>query len=276
VAHLNGRPSDRFVTTVEVPADPTGGDFDVLFEAETVGTLQVDIGQLNTIAEPVSGWTAVTNASAGDPGSEPETDDELRLKRERELEAAGSANLDAIIANVSNVDGVIDVSGIDNVKHYYVNGLPPKSIRITVRGGSDDDVAEAIFDTKSAGIDTIGDTTINVVDSQGQNQPINFVRGSALTFYAEATLQVSALWNPPDDLDAAKARVSAYINSLGLGDDVIYDRVLCALYDAEEKIEKVLTLTIGFAPSPVGTSDLSVSDENYATSDVANLDITVP
>jgi uncharacterized phage protein gp47/JayE len=65
IANLTDRPDDRFVTLTTVPADPGGGTFDVVFQAEEVGALNVAIGQLSEITVAVSGWTAVTNAAAG-------------------------------------------------------------------------------------------------------------------------------------------------------------------------------------------------------------------
>ena len=226
VANLTDRPNSRFATVTEVPADPGGGTFDVWFESEELGAIDVLAGQLSEIAEPVTGWTAVTNAEAGLPGSEPETDDELRIKREREIETSGAGNKEAIRADVSQVEGVIDVSVEENVKEYYVGDLPPKSIRVTVRGGAEEDIAQAIFDSKSAGIDTVGNVSVDVIDSEGITQTIRYRDGAPVNFYCEVEVE----WISGEQSDAVKENIAAYVNSLGLGDDVKYDLVLCAVY----------------------------------------------
>lgn len=268
VAHLQGRPSDRFLTTVEVPSSPLGGTFAVPFIAESPGTIDVTPGLLNTIAEPVSGWTAVTNLVAGIPGSEPESDDELRNKRERELSAAGAANLDAIRADVSSVASVLDVRAEENVKEYWLNGMKPKSVRITVRGGADADIARAIYDSKSGGIDTNGNVTVVVDDSEGNPHDIKFRRAVSRPVYAHYDLEMADGYTA-DDLEAVKTACVAYLNSLAIGERVQHDRALCAAYSVE-KVIAVDSLLIGFSYPPAGTGDLIVGEDEYAEGDILN------
>jgi len=273
-AHLHERPSDLFETVTDVPATTAGGTFDVTFKALEPGSLDVLPGQLDTIAEPVSGWTAVTNAASGVPGSEPETDSEFRLKRERELEAQGGANLDAIRADVSRVDGVIGVNAYENVKGYEVNGMPPHSILITVRGGSDADVAEAIFNSKAAGIDTTGNTSVIVEDSQQEEHTIYFSRAAAVNFYADITIEPGELWDNSTDPDYIKEQVAAYVNSLSIGSDVIYYEVIHAIFNSEG-VYKVPQLLIGLSSPPGSTGDIVIADNQYPEADPANISITV-
>ena len=273
IAHLTGRPNSRFVTLAEVPADPTGGTFDVVFEAEDAGTITVAAGQLSEIAVAQSGWTGVTNALVGDPGSEPETDPVFRAKRETELSASGSTNFDAIVAGVSRVSGVIDVSGSDNPYAKSVGGLPPHSVHIITRGGANQDIADAIYLDVGAGITTTGSETESVTDSLGEAHTIRFTTGTSLTFYCTMTVQKGAEWNGAASETNIKALVAAYVNSLGLGDDVIYGQVRAAVF-REPGVYRINSLFIGFAPAPVLTFDLSVSDVEYAESDVANIGIT--
>lgn len=273
VAHLSDRPSSRFVTLEEVPADPSGGDFDVLFEAEEPGPIDVTPGLLNTIAEPVSGWTAVTNNAAGLPGSAPETDDELRAKRERELSISGSANLEAVRSAVSAVDTVVDIVAEENVTEYWADGMRPKSLRVTVRGGADADIRQAIFDNRSAGIDTNGETVGTVEDSEGTEQIIRFRRAEALDFFASFTVEMVENYTAAD-VTAIKAAAAAYINSLGIGDDVQFDRVLCGAYSVPA-LRAVTQLRIGFSDPPLGVTDLVVNSTRYALADVANIEVTV-
>ena len=275
VANITSRPNTRFLTTVEVPADPLGRVlFDVEFEAEDSGPIEVGIGQLNEIAEPQNGWTAVTNAVVGIPGSEPETDDELRLKRETELRSSGSANLDSILAAVSQVSGVVGVAGSENVLNRIVDGMPPNSVSITVRGGSDADVAQAIFTAKSAGIGTVGTTHVAVTDSQNESQDIYLIRSTALDFYATMSIEVTTDWDVTPDKADIKTRIAAYVNALSSGGDVIYDQIKCKTLD-NGHVYKITSLQIDFAPAPSSTVDLAVAVTNYALSDVANISITV-
>jgi uncharacterized phage protein gp47/JayE len=272
IANPSGRPNDRFVTLTTVPAG-AGGTFDVAFEAETEGTIEVAAGQLTEITVAVSGWTNVTNALDAVPGAEPEEDPEFRDKRDRELESSGSTNLDAIIAGISAVTGVIDAIGTENSSSATVDGQPPHSVAITVRGGADADVAEALYTEKAAGIGTFGSTSVTVADSQAVDHTILFTRGSPLTFYCTMTVEKNADWNGTTSSDNIKALIAAYVNSLGLDDDVIYDKVKAAVLD-EPGVYRIQALTMDFSPTPTGTIDLVVSSSEYATSDVADISVT--
>jgi uncharacterized phage protein gp47/JayE len=273
VANLTSQPNTRFVTLTTVPADPAGGSFSVVFEAEEAGATQVAIGQLSEIAEPVSGWTAVTNAAAGATGDAREEDDELRIKRENELAAAGSTNVDAIRSGILTLDGVVDAVVTENVLAVYSGGLKPNSIYAIVRGGTGSEIAENIFENKGGGINTNGNTLNVVTDTQGNSHQIFFETPLEKVFYAilavTTTVDYDAVQGPID----IKANIAAYVNGLGIGDDVIYDRVKNAIYDVTG-VYKVTSLTMGFAPAPVGTSDLAVADNEFASSDVANITVS--
>jgi uncharacterized phage protein gp47/JayE len=274
VANLSGRPNDRFVTTAEVAGSAGGGDFDAYFEAEEAGPIEVGIGQLTEISEAVSGWTAVNNLVAGDPGSEPEEDPDFRDKREDELTASGSTNLDAIVAGVSRVSGVVDVIGKENDKDYVVAGLPPHSVEMIIRGGANPDIAQAIFVEKSAGIDTYGGSSEVVTDSQNNTHTIFFTKGTSLVFYCDVEVETNDDWNGSTSIANIKTLVEAYINALGLGDDVIYDKVKAAVLD-EPGVLRITSMEIDFSTPPASTTDLSVLESQFATADVANINVSV-
>lgn len=273
IANLAGRPDDRFVSLTTVPADPSGGTFDVVFEAEEAGTIEVAAGQLTEITVAVSGWTAVTNAADGIPGSQPEEDPDFRDKRDRELSSSGSTNLDAIIAGVSAVDTVIDVTGTENEKDIVQDGEPPHSVSIIVRGGVDTNIAEAIFLEKAAGITTNGTTSVDIQDSQNQTKTIKFTFGSVVTIYVDTVVVQNSEWNGAASIANIKAEVVAYINGLGIGDDVIYDQVKAAIL-REPGVLKITSCFTGIAPSPAGTTDITIAASEYAETDVTKVGAT--
>jgi hypothetical protein len=273
IANLTDRPDDRFVTLTTVPADPGGGTFDVVFQAEEVGALNVAIGQLSEITVAVSGWTAVTNAAAGTTGTEPEADPDFRDKRDRELEASGSTNIDAIKAGVSQVSGVVDVTGFENPLSIVSGGLPPNSVAITVRGGAAADIAEAIFIEKAGGITTFGTTTTAVVDTEGTSHDINWTAATELTFYADVEVETNDDWNGATSIANIKTQIALYVNDLDIGEDVIYDRVKAAIFE-EPGVYKITSLEMDFSASPTGTIDLVVGADEYAASDVGDIGVT--
>lgn len=277
VAHLSSQPNARFLSVTAVPADPVGGVFTVDFEAEIAGATVVTPGQLNTIAEPVTGWTAVTNPNAGVTGTDTEDDSDLRIKRIDELEAQGSTNVNSIRADLLRLASVVDARVFENDTDVVdpVLGIPPHAIYCILRGGSSTAVAEQIFESKAAGIATHGTVTETVTDSDGFDHDIKFSYATELTYYADVTVQTDPLvFDATGGADAIKASIAAYVNALRIGGDVIYDLVKCAIFDIPGII-KITALLHGFSDPPSSTVDLTVGTTQYAKADIANIDVTV-
>lgn len=276
VAHLANQPNARFVTLAEVPADPVGGVFTVSFEAEQAGAIIVDPNQLTVIAEPVSGWTAVDNADAGVTGSATESDAELRVKREDELEGQGSTNVDSIRADLLRVEGVVDASVFENETDDPDGaGRPPHSVHAILRGGAAAPIAKQLFESKAGGVNTFGSETETVTDSQGNDHDINFDFASQQDFYCAMTIETDPLkFDATNGPDRIKALIAAYVNALRVGGDVIYDQTKCQAFE-EVGVVRITVLTIGFVDPPVEVTDLTVLFNQFAVSDVANIDITV-
>ncbi len=272
VANLTSQPNVRFVTLTAVPPDPAGGTFSVVFEAEVAGSTQVIIGQLDEIAEPVSGWTAVDNIAAGATGDQREEDDELRIKRENELAAAGSTNTDAIRAGLLTLSGVIDARVTENVTGVVVGGLKRHSVYCILRGGTSSEIGQNIYDNKGAGIDTNGILSNSIEDSQGEFHTIYHDDATPLVFKASIALTTLSTYDAVQGPIDIKAGVAAYVNSLGIGDDVVYDECKIPIY-AVTGVYEVTSLTIWFGADPPGVISLPVSNTAYPGAIVGNISI---
>jgi uncharacterized phage protein gp47/JayE len=281
VANLNGQPNARYVSLAVLPGSPTGGVFTVDFEAEQTGSDVVTIGELDSIAEPVTGWTAVNNTLDGETGTSTETDSGLRTKRLDELESTGSTNVDAIRAALTSLASVTDALVFENDTDFIDGeGRPPHSVHAVLRGGTPTEVANAIFVEKAGGIETFGAQSLAVLDSMGFSHTIKWDDGVQLLFYGDIDVTIDPLvFDVIDGPDAIKAAIAAYVNSLKIGSDVIYDLCKAVVLPVAVGcgVPGVLTipaLQIGFGVADQ-TIDLPVAITEYATSDVANITVTV-
>jgi uncharacterized phage protein gp47/JayE len=278
IAHIDGDPSLRFVNT-EAVSNSTGvaDDFDVAFEAETAGATEVLAGTLTEIAEPQTGWNSVTNAEDGITGTENETDEELRLRREDELSAQGSTTADAIRSDVlSELEA--------NVTHCRVlvndtdetddNGLPPHSIEVIARGlatGGDEtaDLAAVILDSKPAGIEAYGSTIAETQDSQGNTHFVGLTWVTETDVYLEIDLTVNSDY-PADGDDQVAAAIVAVEDDYSPGDDVIAQRLKAAAFTVAGVVD-VTALRLGTTASPVGTSNLTIGIREIADLDTSRV-----
>jgi hypothetical protein len=66
------------------------------------------------------------------------------------------------------------------------DGRPAKSFECVVEGGTDDDVADLIWDTAPAGIQMYGtNTNVTITDSQGFDQVVTFTRPADVDIYMQ-------------------------------------------------------------------------------------------
>ena len=156
------------------------------------GPTQALAGTLVKIIKPVTGWDAVTNPLDAIPGTDEETDTELRLRQQLNTSGACSRQLESIIGGVANITDVTYASGKEN-KTLYVDGfgLQPKSIAIVAVGGDDTAIANDMFLRVPVGIEYYGNTIISVLDSQGASYPVTFVRPTPVPITIEVDITIT-------------------------------------------------------------------------------------
>lgn len=272
VASVLGLPLDRFVTLADaVGPGPGAQDVQVEMEAESTGPVAAPAGTLAVIETPVAGWNSITNAADADLGTDTETDAALRLRR---LEIAiGKATIDSIRRSVSNLEGVTSVRVFENTTEVIDgDGLPPHSFEVVVLGGDNQEIADTIFDGKPAGIETSGTETETSIDSQGDPHTIKFSRPTLKPVFVDIEVTTDPSLYPIDGDAQIKTAVAEFIDSMDIGEDVVYVTLFDPVLDISGVVD-VTVLETGFAPAPSGVINLPISNRELATGDSA--DVTV-
>jgi len=220
IVQVVGDASNRWKTLADVTFVGAGSQ-DVLADAEIAGVYVANTGTITVIVTAVAGWSAVTNAAPAVPGTEIDTDPQLRIRREQELAIAGSGTVNAIRADLLQVAGVTGATVFDNPTNAVdEDGLPPHSVEALVLGGTDADVAAALFETLGAGKGTVGGVTEIVTDSQGMAHYISFSRPTSIDMLVEIDLIVDSQTYPANGDDLVADAVAAFILALPVGNDV--------------------------------------------------------
>lgn len=146
-----------------------GGVAAVSAQALVNGSTQADIGTLTEIIDTVGGWQTVTNNAVAQPGTNVETNPEFRLRRSITVGAPGNNQIDSMLGSIGNITGVGLFVVYENFTNFTdSNGVPAKSMSIIVQGGTDEDVAKAIYIKKNPGAGLFGAGTpvvLNVVST---------------------------------------------------------------------------------------------------------------
>lgn len=254
----------------------SGGTAEALATCQQLGPVIAVPGDLSIIATPTAGWTAVTNDDAADLGRAVETDAELRARQALSVANPSQTIIESLTGGLASVPGVSLVRVYQNdTNETDANGLPPHSIEAVVQGGADYDIAYQINLRKDDGVSTNGEESVDVVDTAGQTHTIKFSRPEDTPIYVSINLQKLPGYKGADSI---KNAVAAYINALGIGEDVYTSAVLVAAMASMTSISNpefnIKTLTLGTSPSPSGSEDISITYRAKASCTVANITVT--
>ena len=192
------------------------GTATALATCTTIGRITAATGDINTIVTPTRGWTSVINDVPAIAGVNQETDSALRAKQRISTANPSNTVFEGTIGAIANVDGVVRYAAYENDTDTERDGLPPHSITMVVDGGTDQDVAQAIYLHKTPGCYTNGDIEVNVSGSL-TDIPIRFYR----PHYVEVvvTVSIKTLTGYTDaTASQIKANIYDYINSLAIGE----------------------------------------------------------
>lgn len=221
--------------------------------------------------DAVIGWTGVTNAVAATTGSMDETDPDLRLRRNEELNSSSSANLDAIVTAVQAVPDVGAVRGYHNTTNSTnADGLPAHSFEIVVSGTPDEDaVAEAIWSRAPAGIAAVHGTlgtiqTGQAVDMFGDAHDVVYTIAEQVEVYVRVDVEVDPDLYPADGDAQIVANITAAIQDQAdaIGSDVIATKLFAQVYKVPGVVDVTL-LALDDAPAPTLQQNVVVGSRGY-------------
>lgn len=168
------------------------------FNCTTTGAVACPAGTLTQIYQIVPGWDTITNPTDGVTGAAGETRAEFEARRSASVQINGIGALGAIKAQVAAVSGVIDAYAVDNKTSADTTvgtvTVPAKGIMVAVAGGTDADVAFAIWSKAAGGTPMGGNTSVVVSDTvNGYAAPyptttITFQRAISTALYVQVTL----------------------------------------------------------------------------------------
>ena len=247
----------------------------VSMKAVEIGPIVALAGDLKNIVGTVSGVTRVENANDAVEGSNVETDAEFRQRMDETVSIAGGGFREAIISKIKDVTGVTSVTVYENNGFSYDGNRPPGSVEVFVFGGDDTEIATAIFNSVSSGIQAFGNTTIVVQDSEGQDVSIGFTRLSEISVYVDITITKNTDANQgplypdtgDDDIKTALALLS-----FSPGYDVWETSIRNTILGAASGISS-LSFTFGTTANPTGNSNISISATEFASIDSTNITI---
>lgn len=262
--------NEQFITNNEITIS---GSTTVGATAVNSGAILALAGTLNQIDTPIFGWETVTNISDANAGREEETDADLRERRELSTQALGQNLVDSLFGQVLNIDGVEDALVIDNKTDATVDGIPAHQFLTVVLGGTNSDIADAIWINTPQGINSHGTITEIVTDAQGFPQDVKFSRPADIDIYFKIDITTSSEFPASGESDIKSAVATYGAENFKISDDII----LSEFYTAINSIGGVtsIDLRIGLSVSPTGTSNLSIATEEISRYDTTRVEVNI-
>lgn len=177
------------------------GSVIALFECESEGAVIASPNTLNKIITTVAGWDTVNNSQSATVGSLEESQQAFEKRRYDSVALNSVGTTASVFSRVNQIDDVVGCYVVDNKTNVnkiiddYL--LKPHSIYVAVIGGSNQDIAEAIYKSLSAGCDYNGNTQITVVDPHTHaKEKVTFMRPTQQNVYIKVNVFDKDL---PDD-----------------------------------------------------------------------------
>lgn len=253
----------------------------VNFQSQVKGAIVVTEETLTDIQTPINGWSQVTNFIEGSTGRNIETDTALRIRRRDSVRIVGAATDEAIRARLKQqVPGVKEALIFSNrTLTIDIDGRPPKSFEAVVDGGEDADIALKLWQVEPSGIETYGNVTEIVIDSEGNEQVIKFSRAVPVYLWVRITLTLigdGSLF-PDDGAAAIQAAVLAQGATADIGDDVYYETFYCAIFQtpgvASAVIELATSATPEGPPGAYSSANVAINERQRAEFDLSRIEI---
>lgn len=248
----------------------------------TLGEINPANNTIIQILTPVYGWHNVTNTSVAVLGDDPETDNQLHIKQQRETSNTSYSQVDALYAGITNL------AGVDYVRIYQNwtletddKGIPAKTIAAVVDGGDTDAIANVMWLKAPMLSNYAGNLEhpVTMFDRFGLAYQITFYRPEKVPVYIDLDITITdASIYPADAYNQIKQNIIDYAayglnssNGFPPGSPVIYSRLYTPINEVPGF--KINHLYIGTSASPTGTSDLEMSWLQVAEFTADNINI---
>ncbi len=238
----------------------TGNNIEVFADALSLGIIPWTADQITTmnlIADLIESRPEVDTVAVG---------------------GVGNRQLTVTLNELQKINLSFTTTGGATQPTYTISGgLPPKSFESVVEGGTDQAVALKIWQTKPAGIETYGNTSVVIVDSQGTNQLIKFSRAVSVYLWVQMTITFNPQETfPANGFQLISNAILAYGNSLGIGLDVILQRLesQAFLVPGVATASAQIAKTYSLSDTPVYvSSDIDIGSTEISVWDLSRINV---
>ena len=208
------------------------GTYNLTFRAKDLGSI---ITLPNTITNPVTvviGVTGINNPTGAlEVGVDGELDAALRIRATRSTANRSVGFIDGLTGILLDIDGVTDARVFENFTNATdANGIPAHSIWVISEGGSNTDIVDAIYSTKSEGCGMKGAVSVEIITVNGSIFTGSFDRPSSKSLWIRFDIKPTKVGQTFDE-DAIKQYITDNLN-FNIGDIAETSTITCLAQEA--------------------------------------------
>lgn len=252
--------------------------------AEVTGVITAPINSLQTIITAVANVESVTNPAVAVEGTERETDTELRTRRWTELGRLGTST-ESGIRSALQLLSIVDAARVilNDTDLAFTSGQPPHSLECSVdlNSGTPGDattaatIAQEIWDTKGAGIQTFGAYSGTAIDVNGDEQTVYFDTIDSQTVYVRVALVTDTSYDAAIAEPAIKTALIDYSTiNLTAGVDVLNYKIEAAVANVGATGILEMNTTISTDDAIYVSDSLSIPPDKFGS--ILEIYITFP
>lgn len=284
---VDGAVRDRAGLTWDLPSSVvinSSGTTYTVATCRTAGAVSALAGDIAQIETPTYGWVSVTNEVAAVLGNAQETDAQLRERQTISTANPSQTMLDgtkgviAALKNVSRYAVYENDTNVSSVTEDNPYGLPAHSVTCVVEGGTDEDVAEAIFLHKGIGCYTNGDVEVQYTDQNDYINRVRFFRPVYKDIFIKVVIKKYTGYISTMTVKVREA-VYNYLAALTIGSDVSASVLSNIITDCNPSLTKpifgIKELKLGLSKSSMAAQDIDIGFKEIPNPAYANIEVTL-
>ncbi|BBE09472.1 Uncharacterized protein MCB1EB_1311 [Mycoavidus cysteinexigens] len=239
--------------------------------SEALGAFPLPAHTELTLETLFLGWRSAQSSQAAEAGEEEETDAELRRRFFISRAKAAQNSVDGMIVKLLQLADVRQAVCLENnTDRTDTNGVPAHSLNIIVEGGSDAEIAQVIFENKTAGTGLRGAVQTHILDNKGMTRSIRFDRPAVIACAAYLEVRRNAHFTAVD-VEAIKATLTK--TAFSIGETVLLSR----LYSPINTVQGfwVETLNIGRRCTPLAANNIEIGVREMARFAANDIEVVV-
>ncbi len=222
------------------------GECEIIAACTTIGAIgNVPPAIINRIVNPVSYIEAVQGIEVIEAATGEESDNDFRMRFNKAIEGKGGCTEASLLAALISIPTVKDAFiSVNESATEYLGAIPPKTIACYISGGvgKEQEIAEAIFDKKPIGIGTYGDQSALVSYGALNDYEVKFSFAESKDVYVKIELVTNEKFETNGNA-AIKANVETFINSLGMGEQLVTTALYSAIYSVAGVVSAIVTVS---------------------------------